>query len=68
MLVLTRRVGQRVQIGQATVVILKIQHWHGAKNPQVRLGIEAPPHVCVLRDDAKDESEKHTLKAHDVQG
>jgi carbon storage regulator CsrA len=44
MLVLTRKARQQIQIGPyVTVTILKI------KGQSVRLGIEAPKDVCVLR-------------------
>lgn len=47
MLVLSRKVGQSVRIGEDIVVtVIK------AKDGSLRLGIEAPKHVKVLRDDA----------------
>ncbi len=47
MLVLCRKNKEAVQVGEARVVVLEI------KNGSVRLGIEAPKSVRVLRDDAK---------------
>ena len=48
MLVLTRRPGQETKIGDNIVVkILKVE------GNSVRLGIEAPRDVDILRDDAK---------------
>jgi carbon storage regulator len=48
MLVLTRRVGQRIEIGPDIAVnVLRISEG------QVRLGIEAPLDVHIVRDDAK---------------
>jgi carbon storage regulator len=47
MLVLSRRPGERITVGgDITVTVLQIS------GGQVRLGIEAPPEVPILRDDA----------------
>lgn len=46
MLVLTRRRGEGVTIGSDIKVIVL-----GMRDGQVRLGIEAPPHVQVRRDE-----------------
>lgn len=46
MLVLTRRVGERIQLGdQITVTLVKIS------GNMVRLGIDAPPDVSVVRQE-----------------
>jgi carbon storage regulator len=46
MLVLSRKVGESIQLGdQITVTLVKI---HGNI---VRLGIEAPPHMPVVREE-----------------
>jgi carbon storage regulator len=46
MLVLSRKVGQRIQLGdEITVTLVKIQ------GNTVRLGIEAPTHMAVLREE-----------------
>lgn len=47
MLVLSRKVGSKVQIGEAQVTVLSV-----AGNV-IRLAIEAPPSVKVLREEAK---------------
>ena len=54
MLVLSRKVGERIQLGdEITVTLVKI---HGNT---VRLGIEAPPHLAVVREElAKRASEE----------
>jgi carbon storage regulator len=59
MLVLTRRPGQRVMIdGRIVVTVIS------TKNGQVRLGIEAPPHVHILREELQDNSSvSRTLQA-----
>ena len=46
MLVLTRRTGESVIIGHTTTVTVL-----GVKNGQVRLGVDAPPHVAVHREE-----------------
>jgi carbon storage regulator len=46
MLVLSRKLGERVHIGEDIVVtVVKVDR------NQVRLGIEAPPSVAILRDE-----------------
>jgi carbon storage regulator len=46
MLVLSRKVGERIQLGnQITVTVVKIQ------GNTVRLGIEAPPNMTVVREE-----------------
>jgi carbon storage regulator len=51
MLGLTRKVGQRIRIGDDIVV--EVEQIRGS---YVKLGIEAPREVPILRDDAADES------------
>jgi carbon storage regulator len=46
MLVIARKVGQRFRIGDSIVVTLL-----GIQGGSVRLGIEAPPDVRVLREE-----------------
>ena len=46
MLLLTRRVGERVMIGEGIVIAIL-----GIRGGQVRLGIEAPKEVKVLREE-----------------
>jgi carbon storage regulator len=46
MLVLSRKVGERIQLGDhITVTLVKIN------GNMVRLGIEAPPHMSVVRQE-----------------
>ncbi len=46
MLVLTRKVGERIQIGDKIVVtVVRVQ------NEKVRIGIEAPDNVTILREE-----------------
>jgi carbon storage regulator len=45
-LVLTRKVGERIQIGDSIVVtVVRIQ------SEKVRIGIEAPPEVSIFREE-----------------
>jgi carbon storage regulator len=49
MLVLTRKPGEKIRIGpEITLTLLEIQ------GNRVRIGIEAPAHVTVLRGELKD--------------
>ncbi|MFH1075547.1 MAG: carbon storage regulator CsrA [Pseudomonadota bacterium] len=58
MLVLTRRMGERITIGDDIVVkILEI------KGGQVKLGVEAPRHVKVHREEIYDRIKKENLLA-----
>jgi carbon storage regulator len=60
MLILTRRVGETVMIGQdITVTVL------GVKGNQVRLGIGAPKDVAVHREEV---FERIKAEAHTVEG
>ena len=53
MLVLSRKVGERIQLGdQITVTLVKI---HGNT---VRLGIEAPSHMAVVREELVTREER----------
>jgi carbon storage regulator len=46
MLILTRRVGEAVMVGsEVTVTVL------GVKGNQVRIGVDAPKHVAVHREE-----------------
>ena len=53
MLILTRKVGETVLIGK-NIRIMVVQ----VRGKQVRLGIEAPPDLLVLRAEEKPDSEK----------
>jgi carbon storage regulator len=46
MLVLSRKLGEKITIGDRIVVTV-VKLGHG----QVRLGIEAPPEIAVLREE-----------------
>lgn len=48
MLVLSRKVGERLLIGdQIAITVVRIQ------GGGVRIGIEAPPHLAVIREELK---------------
>ena len=53
MLVLTRRVGERILIGdKITITVVKIGHGG------VRVGVEAPPELAVVREELAQELER----------
>jgi carbon storage regulator len=52
MLVLTRKVGEQIQIGDGvTVTVVRISAG------SIRLGVDAPTGVAILRDDAKADTQ-----------
>lgn len=51
MLVITRKVGETLRIGEATVHVLR------RKSGAMRLGIEAPSHVRIVRGEIIDTEE-----------
>ena len=58
MLVLTRKLGERLKIGHAiTVTVIEI------KNGQVRLGIEAPANVAVHREEVYQRIREQNVRA-----
>jgi carbon storage regulator len=50
MLVLSRKKGQRIHLGES--IVLTVLRCHGS---QVRLGIEAPEDVVILREEIHDQ-------------
>ncbi|MBL9085257.1 MAG: carbon storage regulator [Planctomycetales bacterium] len=53
MLVLTRKVGERIRVGESIdVVVTEI------RGDKVRLGFEAPPEVKILREELIDDGER----------
>lgn len=62
MLVLTRKVGERIQIGDKIVVtVVRIQ------NEKVRIGIEAPDDVVILREEVTQRTRQGMRMAHSHQ-
>ena len=49
MLVLSRKKGQRIHLGES--IVLTVLGYHGS---QVRLGIEAPEDVVILREEVRN--------------
>ncbi len=62
MLILTRKLGERVNIGDDIIVsLLEI------KGSQVKLGIEAPKHVSVHRHEIYEKIRAENLSSAEVQ-
>ena len=60
MLILTRRVGETVMIGNdVTVTVL------GVKGNQVRIGINAPKHVAVHREEIYERIKREQQAEHE---
>ncbi|AUZ86108.1 carbon storage regulator CsrA [Methylophaga nitratireducenticrescens] len=57
MLILTRRVGESLIIGNDTVVGIL-----GVKGNQVRVGVHAPDDVRILREELLSDEEQEQLK------
>jgi len=49
MLILTRRIGESIQIGDDIVIMVT-----DVQGSQIRLGIEAPPDIKILRGELLD--------------
>lgn len=60
MLILTRKHGQALTIGDSITVVVV-----GIDGDEVRIGIEAPREIAILRDNAKDR-QGPTFLGHDV--
>lgn len=50
MLSLARRPGQKIRIGEDIILVIR-----EIRGRQVKIGIEAPPHVRVLREEIYEE-------------
>lgn len=58
MLILTRKIDEAIRLGEdIRIVLVQI------KGGQVRLGIECPPHVRVLREELYEAVRQENLKA-----
>ena len=61
MLILTRKLGENIRIGdEVKITILDI------KGGQVKLGIEAPPHIAVHREEIYERIREENRRASDV--
>lgn len=58
MLSLARREGQKIRIGEDIVVVVR-----EIRGRQVKLGIEAPEHVRVLREEIYEDTAEANLEA-----
>lgn len=61
MLVLSRKVGERILIGE-NISITVVRITGGA----VRIGVEAPPHLAVIRQELQDQLNAPDLGAKNV--
>ncbi len=61
MLIFTRKLGEKITIGDHTVVTLV-----GIKDNQVRLGIEAPRHISVHRQEVYERIKRANLASAEV--
>ena len=61
MLIFTRKLGEKITIGDHTVVTLV-----DIKDNQVRLGIEAPRHISVHRQEVYERIRKANLASAEV--
>ena len=58
MLILTRKVGERIRIGDDISVIVL-----GLRGNQVRIGIDAPSHVSIHREEIYDRIQAERIRA-----
>lgn len=54
MLVISRKVGEKVMIGNDIVIMITGVSNAGGKHPQIRIGIQAPEDVVILRSELAD--------------
>ncbi|MEN6464434.1 MAG: carbon storage regulator CsrA [Syntrophaceae bacterium] len=58
MLILTRKLGEAIKIGdQVTIYFLEV------KGKQVRIGIEAPPHITIHRQEVYESIRQENIRA-----
>lgn len=56
MLILTRRSNERIFVGDDIVLVVL-----GIENNRVKLGIEAPSEVCILREEIVSDSKGRSI-------
>jgi len=63
MLILTRKLGEKINIGDdITITLVEI------KGTQVKLGIEAPKHIEIHRQEVYERIREENLNASDING
>jgi len=58
MLILTRKLGEAIKIGDQVTI-----HFLEVKGRQVRIGIEAPPHIAIHRQEVYESIRQENIKA-----
>lgn len=58
MLILTRKLGEAIKIGDQITI-----HFLEVKGKQVRIGIEAPPHIVIHRQEIYESIRQENIKA-----
>jgi len=61
MLILTRKLGERIAVGDDIVITLL-----DIKGSQVKLGIEAPRHISIHRQEIYEKIRQENLKSSEV--
>ena len=61
MLILTRKLGEKINIGDDITVTLV-----GIKGTQVKLGIEAPKHIKIHRQEIYERIREENLSSSDI--
>ena len=62
MLVLTRKLGEKIQIGDDISIIIM-----DVKGKQVRLGIEAPSNIKIHREEIYQRIKEENIKASNIE-
>lgn len=58
MLILTRKLGEAIKIGDQVTI-----HFLEVKGRQVRIGIEAPPHIAIHRQEVYESIRQENIRA-----
>jgi carbon storage regulator len=61
MLILTRKLGEAIKIGDQVTI-----HFLEVKGKQVRIGIDAPPHIAIHRQEVYDSIRQEHMRSADT--